>query len=811
MTTTTPTYVDIAFPTSVETPLTYRVPEEWREFATPGKRVLVPLGRRPVTGYLVGTREHPPVSQTKDLHEILDPDPLLDAHLLELTRWVADYYLCPWGEVIRTALPPGIDSLTRQVVRVTSAGAAAMDGGGFLRTGEREFLAFLRARGEAPLAALSRRWRRARALAHGLARRGLVEVRDEVRPPRIRPMTVPHCALSPGVDPETAPLPRRATRQRAILRALAAAGTGLPRSEAAAGSPAALAALILQGLVQVREVEVTRDPFAHPEGLVPSDLPLHLTAAQAEGVALVQTALVERRFLPVLLYGVTGSGKTEVYLQAIQNALDQARQALVLVPEIALTPLTVRRFLARFGGRVAVLHSGLRGGERYDAWRRVRRGEADIVVGARSAVFAPLPRLGIVVVDEEHDPSYKQEEVPRYHGRDVAIMRAKLLGAPVILGSATPSLESFERTQVGRYRLIRLAERIEARPLPRVEVVDLRRADGRDRLLSPPLVGALGECLARGEQALLFLNRRGFSTLLLCQECGAAAGCPHCSISLTYHAGRGRLRCHTCDFERRPPERCQACQGSRLRYLGFGTQQLEVAVRERFPRARVARMDRDAAGTWREAARILEALEAGAIDILVGTQMIGKGHDVPKVTLVGVVSADLALHLPDFRAGERAFALLTQVVGRAGRGDRPGLALIQTFNPDHYILRAVQAQDYSALWEAEGGLRREQGLPPFTRAVLAVLSSTEAGAAEKAAAELARLLLAEGIRASALSGPAPVPVYRVRGRYRWQLLVRGGEASRLHVRVREAARRFRLSPTARGVRLDLDVDPVCLC
>ncbi len=811
MTSTTPAYVDVVFPASVETPLTYRVPEEWRALATPGKRALVPLGRRPVTGYLVGTRDRPPVSTTKDLYEILDAEPLLDGHLLELTRWVADYYLAPWGEVIRIALPPGIDSFTRQVVRVTATGAAAMDGGSLLRPGERELVAFLRVRKDAPLTALERRWRRARGLVHGLARCGLVEITSEVRPPRIRPLTVPYCALAPGVDAETTPLPARATKQRAILRTLASAKGGQPRTDAAAGNPAALAALIRQGLVQVREVEVTRDPFASTVGQEPSDLPRGLTAAQAEAVAPVRAALSERRFLPVLLHGVTGSGKTEVYLQAIEIALAQARQALVLVPEIALTPLTMRRFLARFGGRVALLHSGLRGGERYDAWRRIRRGEVDIVVGARSAVFAPLPRLGIIVVDEEHDPSYKQEEVPRYHGRDVAIMRAKLLRAPVILGSATPSLESFHRAQTGRYRMVRLPTRIEARPLPRVEVVDLRRVEGGDRLLSPPLCAALAECLKRGEQALLFLNRRGFSTLLLCQECGAVAGCPHCSVSLTYHAGRGRLRCHTCDFERRPPERCPQCQGSRLRYLGFGTQQLEAAVRERFPRARVARMDRDAAGTWQAADRILAGLEQGAIDVLVGTQMIGKGHDVPNVTLVGVVSADMALHLPDFRAGERAFALLTQVVGRAGRGDRPGLALIQTFNPDHYILRAVQTQDYGTLWEAESGLRRELGLPPFARAVLAIVSSPEASAAQRAAAELARLLLETGVRAGALSGPAPAPLYRVRGRHRWHVLVRGGEAGGLHTKVREAARRLRASPLSRGVRLDLDVDPASLC
>jgi primosomal protein N' (replication factor Y) len=811
MTSSVPLYVDVVFPTSVDTPLTYRVPEEWRGLVAAGKRALVPLGGRTVTAYLVGTRDQSPVAETKELKEILDAEPLLDRHLLDLTRWVAEYYLSPWGEVIRTALPPGIDSLTRQIVRATKAGAAVLDSGGFLRPGEREVLAFLRVREEAPLPALIRRWPRARVLAQSLARRGLVELVGELRPPRIRPLRVPYCRLAPGVTPETAPLPPQATKQRAILQVLASARGGLPKAEAAAGSPAALAVLIRRGLVHVREEEVTRDPFAHPpEGECPEP-PLRLTPPQAEAVALVQVALQDRRFLPVLLHGVTGSGKTEVYLQAIEFALAQNRQALVLVPEIALTPLTVRRFLARFGGRVAVLHSGLKGGERYDAWRRIRRGEADIVVGARSAVFAPLPRLGLVVVDEEHDPSYKQDEVPRYHGRDVAIMRGKLLGAPVLLGTATPSLESCERAQAGRYSLARLPQRVEARPLPRVEIVDLRRVEGGDRLLSPALCEAVAQCLARGEQGLLFLNRRGFSTLLLCEDCGAAAGCSRCSVSLTYHAGRHRLRCHTCDFERRPPDRCPACQGNRLRYLGFGTQQLEAAVRDRFPRARVARMDRDTARTWHAAKRILESLEQGAIDLLVGTQMIGKGHDLPNVTLVGVVSADMALHLPDFRAGERAFALLTQVVGRAGRGQRPGLALIQTFNPDHYILRAVQAQDFEALWEAEGPLRRQQNLPPFVRAVLVVVSSADGPTAETAAGEMGRLLRAGGIRPDALSGPAPAPLYRVRGRYRWQLLVRGRDAGRLHACVVEAARRLRASKAGRGVRLDLDVDPASLC
>jgi primosomal protein N' (replication factor Y) len=809
MTSTLAPFVDVAFPASLEAPLTYRVPESWRGAATPGKRVVAPLGRRIVTGYVVGVRDQAPVKDIKELREILDAEPLLDAHLLALTRWAAEYYLCPWGEVIRTALPPGIDALMRRVVSVTGAGLAALDGHGLLRPDEQDVLAFVRGRRGTPINALARRWPNVAAHIHALARRGLLTVAAEMRHARVRPLAVSFCSVASGVDPEIVSLPTNARKQRTILKTLAGATRGLPRSEAAAGNPAALAALIRKGLVHVRAVEVTRDPFA--AAAEPSDVPKILAPTQSDALATIRRVIDDRRFLPILLHGVTGSGKTEVYLQAIELVLAQGRQALVLVPEISLTPLAVQRFVARFGSRVAVLHSGLKGGERFDAWRRIKSGAADIVVGARSAVFAPLPRLGIVVVDEEHDPSYKQEEMPRYHGRDVAVMRAKLLGVPVILGSATPSLETFERARAGRYAVVELPERIEARPLPRVEIVDLRRVDGDERLLSPPLCDAIAERLAKGEQSLLFLNRRGFSTLLLCEECGTTLECPRCSVSLTYHAARTRLRCHTCDFERRPPTQCPECTGVRLRYLGFGTQQLETAVRERFPTARVDRMDRDTVRGWRAAERILQRLTLGEIDILVGTQMIGKGHDVPNVTLVGVVSADMALHLPDFRAGERAFALLTQVVGRAGRGDRPGLALIQTFNPDHYILRAVCRQDYATLWQSESSLRRDQHLPPFARAVLAVLSSPQEKPTEVAATEFARLLREGGIRGSAISGPAPAPLYRVRSRYRWHLLVRGQDPRILHARVQGAARALRALPSARGVRLDLDVDPASVC
>jgi primosomal protein N' (replication factor Y) len=389
-------------------------------------------------------------------------------------------------------------------------------------------------------------------------------------------------------------------------------------------------------------------------------------------------------------------------------------------------------------------------------------------------------------------------------------MRAKLLDIPIVLGSATPSFESFERATAGRYQLLVLPQRVEARPLPTVQVVDLRHCAASERLLSPPLAAAIEHRLQAGEQALLFLNRRGFYTTLLCEDCGSTSECPYCSIALTYHARQDRLRCHVCGFARKPPSACRQCRGTHLRYFGIGTQQVEDAVRKRFPHARVARLDRDTAEGWRGLDAILRRLAEGAIDILVGTQMIGKGHDVPNVTLVGVISADTALALPDFHVGERAFSLLTQVVGRAGRGDKPGLALIQTFRPDHAVLRAVQTQDYTALWQTESAHRQQQALPPFTRAILAVLSSADAAATEAAAGEFVRCLETAGVTPRCIKGPAPAPLYKVRTRYRWQVLIHEADARRLHEHLRRATQHFAQTQLARTVRIDLDVDPATI-
>jgi primosomal protein N' (replication factor Y) len=508
----------------------------------------------------------------------------------------------------------------------------------------------------------------------------------------------------------------------------------------------------------------------------------------------------------MLLHGVTGSGKTEVYLRAIAAALAHDRQALVLVPEIALTPQLVGRFRARFGGResIAVLHSGLADGERHDAWRRIARGEARIVIGARSAVFAPLPRPGIIVVDEEHEGSYKQGEGFRYHARDLALLRGQMTGATVLLGSATPALTTYHRAKSGAIGFRELSARVNARPLPTVTLLDLRGKPPAGSL-SPPLQQALAETLAAGEQALLLLNRRGFAPYLLCSECGATFRCPNCAITLTYHQGRRQLRCHYCDFMQAPPESCPGCGGIRIFPEGAGTERLAEELAAAFPEARLARMDRDTTARKGAHQQLLTAMLAGDIDLLVGTQMVAKGHDFPGVTLVGVVDADATLNFPDFRSAERTFALLTQVAGRAGRGDRPGRVLVQTRAPEHYALACAANHDYSAFYEQETAFRRALGYPPFGYLVNLVFAGNDSERTAAAADQLADALQVHAGDVELL-GPAPCPLARLRGKSRVQLLLKASSRPPLQRLLQ------RLDPLRRtlpnGVALSVDVDPL---
>ncbi|HVV49597.1 MAG TPA: primosomal protein N', partial [Polyangia bacterium] len=581
--------------------------------------------------------------------------------------------------------------------------------------------------GELGLARLFKLVPRARGALPRLAGEGLVEVGDEVQPRR--PVPTIALALATGGDP--AALPKRAAARRAVLARLAEAAGGLPLAGLSAGERTQLRALVAAGLARIEHRPVPTAPPAAPAA--PSEISLN--AAQAAAVEALVGAL-PRGFASFLLQGVTGSGKTEVYLRVIAAARAAGRGALVLVPEIALTPQLAARFRARFGEDVAVLHSALPPRERLAAWRRLRAGEVGIALGARSAVFAPVRALGVVVVDEEHDPSFKQEEGVRYHGRDLALVRAQQAGALAVLGSATPSLESAYNVRRGRFTRLLLPERATPRPLPSVEVVDLRRhPPGPDGLLSAPLAEALGAALAAGEQSILFLNRRGFSTVLLCRACGEVVRCQNCVVSLTYHRGRSRLCCHYCGQTTPVPADCPSCKSPRLERLGTGTERVEAIVRERFPDARVARLDRDTAGGGgRDLDAILRRMQAREIDLLVGTQMVTKGHDFPGVTLVGVLQPDQGMDLPDFRATERTFQLIEQVAGRAGRGERPGRVVIQTYKPDHAAIAAVVAHDYDGFVRHELEERQATDYPPFSRMIALRIDARELGEARAGAA-----------------------------------------------------------------------------
>ncbi len=744
------TIIEVAIPVRIDQTFSYRVPERLAGEVAVGKRVLVPFGRRKVTGYVLGAGDAT-TAELKDIIEVLDAEPLVTPAELAFLRWVASYYLFPLGEVLKTALPAGINLTSRQRQVEGPDGNCATEevlaGGRRVKTE-----LFYRAL-PAPAGVTQPRGRGGEILAF-LA--GMEEA------------------------------PAHLIRQRF--------GTCAPQ----------LKRLRELGLVAAAAREVYRDPFR--EEVFEHDTPLVLNDDQAVALARLTEACTTAAFAPFLLYGVTGSGKTEVYLQTIAHVLSRGKTALVLVPEIALTPQLVRRFKRRFRCGIAVLHSGLSDGERFDEWRRIRRGEAEIVIGARSAIFAPLERIGIIVVDEEHEGSYKQSEGVRYHARDLALVRGKMEKGVVLLGSATPLVTSFHAAREGRLGYLELPRRVRDLPMPTVELVDARGKKGETFL--PPLAAALAENLAAGGQSLLFLNRRGFATYLVCQECGFVLRCPNCAVTLTYHRRRERHFCHYCDYSIPAPSICPGCNSPSIGLLGRGTERVEEEVRELLPEARVSRMDRDTTSGRGGHARILRGLEEGRIDILIGTQMIAKGHDFPGVTLVGVVSADATLNIPDFRSAERTFQLITQVLGRAGRGDAPGRVIVQSLAPDHYAIRRAVSHDVTGFYEEELAFRRETGYPPFAFLATLHLSSTNGAVVEQGAEQAARLLqqLKGRFRSRVeILGPVTSPLGKLRGRFRWQILLKAPTRSDLHRLVN--AFRSAIDLPAQ-VRLVIDIDPV---
>ncbi len=722
-----PSIADIAVPVNLQKTFHYAVPDTLSGALVIGSRVLVPLGARRVIGTVIGFPER---TEGRGLKAVIAPEgEPLPPDLLELARWMADYYLHPLGLAIETMLPRRIETGGPRTVRVLRIADGEPD-------------------------------------------------RECVRGPK----------------------------QTALLLLLAER-TSVPLAELRRQfSPSTVKALVVSGLAGIVEQEEVRPPA--DEAFIPDAAP-ELMPEQAEAVAAIGGAAAAGAFETFLLHGVTGSGKTEVYLRALSALSGTGRGAIVLVPEIALTPQLLGRFRKRFGGRVAVLHSGLTERERADEYHRIRSGTVDVAIGARSAVFAPFGRLGLVVVDEEHEGSYKQDEGLRYHGRDVAVMRAKLCGAVCVLGSATPSLESFHNARSGKYRYLRIGNRVDHRPLPKVGLVDLRSLPPSSAF-SPGLAAAVRERLDRKEQSLVLLNRRGFSSVLICGDCGRALQCPSCSVSLTYHKSEAKLKCHYCDFQTPPPDRCPACGGVALKPLGRGTQRIEEETAALFPDARIARMDSDAVRGRHAYDELLGRVDRGEIDILLGTQMIAKGHDFPAVTLVGVVDADTGLNLPDFRSSEKTFQLITQAAGRSGRGAAAGEVIIQTMNPGHYALACSRTHDYGGFYDEEIRYRRELGYPPVRRLVkVEVKGAQEKLVAEAAAA--ARDHIRRHLRdaGTTLLGPSPSPVARVRGKHRFQMLLLSGKREVLRA-LAVGARTAVEERFGRKVQVVIDVDPVNL-
>jgi primosomal protein N' (replication factor Y) len=749
--------ISVAVPVPTLDLLTYSVPDGMPTPAI-GARVVVPIGSRTVTGIVVdgsngtrGGRTGREIAGTdiRPIRQVLDAEPFVPPDIVALARWTAEYYAAGAGETITAVLPPKARGeradahKTKRVAAITLAGREAIATGNV-----------------------------------GSHLRGL------------------------------------SSRQREALTELASAPSGLPTGVLAARgvSADAVSRLAKQGLIGLRQERVDRDPFeAASFAAASADASRSLTQEQSRGLARLRALADSGAFHVALLHGVTGSGKTEMYVRLADTVRGSGRTVLMLVPEIALTPVVAALFRRAFGDRVAIQHSALSDGERHDQWQRIRRGEVGVVVGTRSAVFAPLGRLGLVIVDEEHDASYKQEESPRYNGRDVAIVRAQQANALVVLGSATPAMESYHHAMTGKYERVVLERRVLDRPLAAVAVVDMRAeyaAAGPDVVLSRALTEAIDARLARREQSLILLNRRGFATAVFCRQCAGTIDCPNCSVSLVVH-GEGsarRARCHYCNYAARVPVACPLCAGPYLEQTGFGTERVELEVKRACTGARVARMDRDSVRRKGALADLLSRFRDGEIDVLVGTQMIAKGHDFPRVTLVGVISADVGLGMADFRASERTFQLLTQVAGRAGRGDQPGEAIIQTLYPDHYSIQLACRQDYPAFYERELKFRRAMQYPPLVFLVNTVVRArTFSSAMDDAAGVVQRLRDAAGDRAGyRVLGPAPAPLRRLRGEYRAQFLVKGANRKQMREAILAAVAERRDLPR----RTTIDVDPL---
>jgi primosomal protein N' (replication factor Y) (superfamily II helicase) len=823
------TFAEVVFPTPVDHSYTYCIPEKFEGEVNLGVRVLAPFGPRKMTGFVVGLLDRSERTDLKEIEEILDPVPLFTPEVLELARWIAHYYICGWGEVLKAALPSGIHQNSVKIVRLTHAEPQRLASLLEARAPRQaQILRLLVKQNPLPLTKLAAEMDAINIYSslRKLRQDGFVRLELALPRPRVGNRYENVFGLSETYQGEALAglieeLRRSAPKQAQVLdvfsedRQLFFSATDLTRQAGATWS--VVQTLNKKGILRRQQILVERDYYA--DAKIEPALKLTLNPDQAGALHTINNALDAGAFQTMVLHGVTASGKTQVYIEAIDHCLQKGMGAIVMVPEIALTPQMVRRFRSYFGDRVAVFHSRMSPGERYDSWRRTWEDKHQIVIGPRSAIFAPIRKLGLIVVDEEHESSYKQNDLtPRYHARDVAVMRAKLNNAVAVLGSATPSLETFFNARVNKYTLLSLPNRIDDVPMPEIHVVDLRREPkiigSKDPIIFSKLLREkIDEKLSRAEQIILFQNRRGFATLCKCTTCGYIAKCEHCDISLTFHLRGRMLKCHYCGYQRKAPERCPDCQSTDIFMRGIGTQRIEEELHTLFPGVASVRMDMDTTRGRYSHDKILTQFSRGEFQILLGTQMVAKGLDFPRVTLVGVISADSELLFPDFRAGERTFQLLTQVAGRAGRKDKTGEVVIQTYSPDHYSIFYVRSHDYEHFFKSEIRDRRELDYPPYSRMINILFR----GPSEEQVQRVARQYC-EGLVAGdyfRMLGPAPAALSRIDNQFRYQILLisskqndPGGQKTR--DAVRSAVAGFRQHHRSREVQVSIDVDPISI-
>jgi len=816
-----PLIAEIALAQAVHKILDYQIPPSLQGPIKVGIRVLVPVGKRKLTGYVVKLKTSSTIKGIKPIEALLDPFPCFTSFDLDFFKWIASYYFYPLGGVIKHALPPGLNVKTRSLISLTAQGEKAL-GSNALSEQEEHLLSHVANKNTVSLKTLgsSLKQEAFSSLISSFLQKGYVQMtQDEgsqrVKAKREKTFQINENSLSNYSLSDLKHLLRKAPRQFQILKWLRKQQRTPQRSILShwGNVGSVLKALETKKLVTGSFREVYRKPLVS-EGVEVTSPP-QLTSEQADALKKITSKIGRKSYAAFLLHGITGSGKTEVYLKAIEATMKTGRGALVLVPELALTPQLLARFRARFGDMIAQIHSGLSGGERFDEWRRIKNGEAQIVIGARSAIFAPLKSPGIIVVDEEHDGAYKQDDALCYNARDLALVRGRMHGAVVILGSATPTIETYHNTRIGKIAYLHLSCRIDNRPLPRVEVLDMRK-EKPGAVLSAQLKNALKERFQKGEQTMLFLNRRGFSPFVLCRECGFSFRCSNCNVSLVYHRDKKVLLCHYCSLLKPAPDMCPQCRSGKIETFGFGTERLEAEVRRLFPELKVGRLDRDTTVKKGSLQRILGEFRRGETDVIIGTQMIAMGHDLPRVTLVGIIAADLSLNFPDFRAGERTFQLLTQVAGRSGRGPIPGEVIIQTYNPNHPSIKMAVTQDFLRFHDAEISLRKELDYPPFHRLVNFRMVGNSLSRTRDYATTLGALSMDlqqknHSFRNTIeILGPAEAPWEKLKGKYRWQMLIKGQDHRVLHSFTEKVLLSLKPRIRGSGVRVTADVDPVNL-